>query len=189
VSEVRRICLAVAAVAASALAVGAEIASAAGTSAAKPKKPKPSVLRCHISMSTTPPEGSNTVDQPPSEGKQYGPASCPTKSFGHGVESDTFTVPDSGDTVGKYVQYFHNGSVTGTFDLTPNNDSGLSDQTFTSESWTGTVTVTGGTGAFTDIKGKKAGVMTCTSTDSVHLTCTEKVKVLIPLPKATLPKT
>jgi len=184
VYEVRRICLAAAAVAASSLVVGGGIASAAGTSAAKPKKPKPSLLRCHISMSTTPPEGSNTVDQPPADGKQYGPASCPTKSFGSGVESDTFIVPDSGDTVGKYVQYFHDGSVTGTFDLTPNNDTGVSDQTFTSESWTGTLTVTGGTGTFKGIKFKKGtGVMNCTSTDSVHLTCTEKVKVLVPLPK------
>lgn len=180
--EVRRIGLTAVVVAASSWALGAGIACAAGTSAAGPK---PSLLRCHISLSTTPPQGSNTVDQPPAAGKRYGPANCPTKSFGGGLESVTFTVPDSGDTVGKYVQYFRNGSVTGRFDLTPNNDAGLSDQTFTSQSWTGTLTVTGGTGAYKGIKGKRqTGVMSCTSTDSVHLSCTEKVKVLIPLPQA-----
>ena len=42
------------------------------------------------------------------------------------------------------------------------------------ESWKGTVTVIGGTGVFAKASGKK-GVLKCTSGDSVHLNCTEKL--------------
>ncbi|HSC03222.1 MAG TPA: hypothetical protein VLC49_07875 [Solirubrobacteraceae bacterium] len=47
---------------------------------------------------------------------------------------------------------------------------------FTSEAWTGTVTVTRGTGTLAKASGKK-GVLKCASGDAVHLTCTEKLKL------------
>jgi hypothetical protein len=56
-------------------------------------------------------------------------------SLGWGVEKDSFKVPDSGDTVGNYAQYFGGGSVHG------------------------------------------KGTLKCSSGDSVHLTCTEKLKL------------
>ena len=43
-------------------------------------------------------------------------------------------------------------------------------------SWTGTVTVVKGTGTLAQASGKK-GVLKCSSGDSVHLTCTEKLKL------------
>ena len=119
--------------------------------------------------------GSPTVDQPPANGSQYGPVRC--NQLGSGVEQDNFKVPDSGDTVGKYWQYFAGGSVHGTFDLTPTEGFGaLPSSSFSNETWAGKVTVTGGTGAFAGAKGKK-GTMKCTSADTVHLTCTEKIKL------------
>jgi hypothetical protein len=96
-----------------------------------------------------------------------------------GVEKNTFKVPDSGETVGSYAQYFGGGSIRGKFDLSPTEGSGDLSSTptsFTSESWTGTVTVTKGSGALAKAAGKK-GVLKCTSGDSVHLTCTEKIKL------------
>lgn len=151
--------------------------------AASTKKPavKPITLKCSISMTTEPPSGSASVDQPPAQGSQYGPLHCPTKSFGPGIISDSFTVPDSGDTVGTYVQYFNAGSIKGAFDLTPDEGAPISDTNFSSQTWTGTVTVTGGTGIYKGIKGKKGtGTMSCSSPDSVHVTCTEHVKVTMP---------
>ncbi len=162
------------AVAAASLVLGVGIAGAAGNTAAKPV-----VLKCKINLGTVPPAGSATVDQPPSQGSQYGSIRCPTATFGPGVEADSFTVPLSGDTVGKYTQYFADGSIHGTFDLTPQEGQPISTTTFTSSSWVGTLTVSGGTGVYSGIKSKKnAGVMKCLTVDSVHLTCTEKVKVL-----------
>jgi hypothetical protein len=152
--------------------------------ASKTPAVKPTALNCKISMSTQPPAGSNAVDQPASQGVQYGPTHCARKGFGHGVIADSFTVPDSGDTVGTYVQYFQAGSIVGKFDLTPNEGAPVSDATFQSQTWTGTVTVTGGTGVYKGIKSKKGkkgmGVLKCTSVDSVHLSCSEKVKVVLP---------
>lgn len=171
-----RICLAIAAVAAVSLVV-------VGTgSAATPLTVKPTPLKCHLSLSTVPPAGQAAVTQPPSGGQQYGSFHCPSSVFGGGTAADTFNVPDTGDTVGKYTEYFNGGTIHGAFDLTPSEGSGnLTPTSFESESWTGTITVTGGTGAYKGIKGAKGkkniGVFNCTSPDSVHLACTEKIKV------------
>jgi hypothetical protein len=163
----RRICLVGTAIAAVPFAVGIGVAAAAPAT--------PAVLKCNISLGTVPPPGSATVDQPPSQGAQYGAIHCATGTFGFGVEKTSFKVPDSGDTVGSYVQYFGAGTIHGKFDLTPTEGSGaLSSTNFTNESWAGTVTVSGGTGTFAGAAGKK-GTLKCTSGDTVHLTCTEKL--------------
>jgi len=175
----RRICLVGTAVAVSSLAASGGLALAAG----KPSTPKvkPVVLRCTLTLDTTPPAGQANVDQPPAAGKQYGPAHCARKGFGWGLEGDSFTVPDSGDNVGTYVLYLHEGSIVGRFDLAPNNDQTLTGDSFTNEAWLGTVRMLAGTGIYKGIKDKKGtGVMTCTSPDTVHLTCHEKIKVFLP---------
>jgi hypothetical protein len=178
----RRTCFAAAAIAAASLAVGVGIATAASKPATPKATPAVTVLKCHGSLTVVPPAGSASVDQPPSVGSQYGQLRCPTAMFGRGVESSTFKVPDTGDMVGKYTQYFGDGTVHGTFDLTPQEASGtFTSGSFTSQNWEGTLKVTGGTGAFKlikELKGKKGiGTMTCTSPDSVHMTCHEKVKL------------
>jgi hypothetical protein len=155
-----------------ALAAGSK--SGSGHSGAKPIK-----LNCKLELIAAPAEGTNVVDQPPSQGSQYGPVRChPVGSsrFGGGIVATSFTVPDSGDTVGKYVQYFKAGTVTGSFDLTPQ-ESDFSSTSFSAQSWDGTVNVLSGTGAYQGIKGKRVGTMKCTSADSVHLHCVEKAKL------------
>jgi hypothetical protein len=43
------------------------------------------------------------------------------------------------------------------------------------------LTVLGGTGVYKGIRGKKnTGTLDCASPDSVHLTCNEKVKAVLP---------
>ncbi|HZE18125.1 MAG TPA: hypothetical protein VE197_21860, partial [Mycobacterium sp.] len=71
------------------------------------------------------------------------------------MERNAFNVPDSGDMVGHYAQYFGGGSIRGKFDLSPQEGSGtISATNFQSESWTGTVSVTGGTGTLAKAKGQ-----------------------------------
>lgn len=173
----RRIHLTGAALAAVLFAVGIGVPAAVAKKASPNSKGAApvAVLKCHITLSTVPAPGSAAVSQPPSGGLMYGQVHCPTKSFGGGVESVSFKVPDSGDTIGSYSQYFGDGSVHGKFNLTPEEGNGnLSPSSFASSSWVGTVTLTGGTGTFAKAAGKK-GTLKCTSGDSVHLRCTEKL--------------
>jgi hypothetical protein len=173
----RRICLIGTAIAVVPFAVGISVATAASKGTTHKPATKAIVVKCHMALGTVPPAGSPAVDQPPAQGAQYGSVHCAGPSFGWGVEKDSFKVPDSGDTVGNYVQYFGTGSVRGKFDLTPQEGAGdISSTSFTSDSWTGTVTVTGGTGSLAKASGK-AGVIKCTSGDSVHLTCTERLRL------------
>lgn len=168
------------------LVIGVGFASAASTSTTATTV-KPVTLRCKISMATPPQPGDNTVVQPPLTGTFYGATHCRTKSVGSGINAAPFKLADTGDTVGKYVQYFGAGTIKGAFDLTPAEGQPPSQTTFESAAWTGTATVTGGTGIYKGIKMYKAkhkratpGVLNCTSPDSVHLTCTYRVKVILP---------
>jgi hypothetical protein len=166
----RRIGLATTVAVVASLGVGSAVAGAAA--------PKTEKLVCHVSLTTEPPADSNTVNQPTDQGNQYGALNCGKPGFGHGLTGDTFTVPDSGDTVGKYTQYFKAGSISGTFDITPQEASGISATSFSSQTWMGTITIKSGTGVFGLIKAKKAtGVLNCTSPDSVHLSCIEKIRL------------
>jgi hypothetical protein len=101
---------------------------------------------------------------------QYGPAKCGSL-LGAGVQKDSFTVPTSGDTVAKYVMYFNTGTIHGTYDLTPQSSS----LNFLATSWTGTLKVLGGTGAYKGVTG--TGKMKCGSPDGVHTSCTDKLKL------------
>jgi len=169
----RRIWLALTVVTAASLAVSAGMAVAAtGSPTAKVFK-----MNCKVSLTTTPPADSNAVDQPAAQGSQYGRLHCnPGLLFGGGIEGDAFTVPDSGDTVGTFTQYFKTGTVKGSFNLTPQ-EANFTATSFEAQTWQGTVKVVGGTGLYKGIKSKKAGTMTCSSPDSVHLSCTQKLKL------------
>ena len=91
------------------------------------------------------------------------------------VQKDFFKVRDTGDSVGTYAQYFGTGTIHGKFDLTPQEVSGdLTTTGFTYQTWAGKVTILGGTGAYAKAAGKK-GILKCSSQDSVHLSCTEKL--------------
>jgi hypothetical protein len=178
-----RISLVGAAIAASSLVIGVGFAGAASTRTAA-KAVQPTVLKCRISSLTTGPPADSNVVLVADSGTQYGRNFCAKNGFGPGVISDSFTVPDSGDTVGTYTEYFRAGTVFGKFDLTPLEGTGISDSGFGAQSWTGTISVAGGTGIYAGIaraKGKKGvGAMNCTSPDSVHLACTETMKIVLP---------
>ncbi len=163
----RRICLVGGAVAASSLVMAVALAPIASS---KPS-PKSHPLTCHLSVSIAVPDGSTQVVVPANQGTMWGSIHC-AKTFGAGVESATFAVAGSGDTVGNYSDYFATGSIRGTFDLI------AQEGTFgnpASANWTGTLTIRHGTGTFAGTKGK--GTAVCSSPDGVHITCTEKLKL------------
>lgn len=161
-----------------AVGVATLVVGVAGASAASAPTTK-LVVRCASTITTTPPADSNSVPQPPTSGWQYGHAQCPKKGFKTAAEARSFSVLMNGNTVGSYRQYFSDGEIWGKYTLVPQdvNDFGMN---FTAASWVGTFTVTGGSGAYQGIRSAKPGVMNCSSPDTVHLTCTEKIKVKAP---------
>ena len=165
----RRICLAGAAGGLATLTVGIGVATAAVAPTGPVK------LKCTSMLTAVPPGGTAVVQQPPIGGWEYGHMLCNRKGVGlyGGIEARKFTVPLNGDTVGSFTQAFPGGLLVGKFKLVPA-ETGFSGN-FSSESWVGKFTVTGGSGAFGKLKSVAPGVMKCSSNDTVHITCTEKV--------------
>lgn len=164
----RRICIVGTVISAVPLVVGVAIAPAAKTKAVA--KPKRTAVTCSSSVTTQIPDGATAVIPPVSQGTQYGTVRC--GKLGPGLEADAFTVPDSGNVQGQFAQYFAAGSVHGKFDLTPQEGPPLTTTTFQGATYTGTFTVSGGTGIYARITGK--GTLTCSSPDTLHLSCTER---------------
>jgi hypothetical protein len=126
---------------------------------------------CSTKTSIMIPSGSSSVSPPAQQGTEFGTGSC-GQPLGNGVQHDSFTVPASGDTLAKYTLYFKTGTLSGRYDLTP---TGGTSQNFLETDWTGTMKVTGGTGAFKGATG--TGTMVCKTMDGVHSTCTDKLRV------------
>lgn len=177
----RRISLGAIAVAGVSLAMVVGITPAVGKTGRRAAGTQTLKVECSLSPTTMPPPGSTAVVAPAASGKQYGGMKCPQSGFYGGTFADTFQVPDSGDTQGVYVEYFNAGTIRGDFDLTPTEGTFGS---FQSQSWTGTISVTGGTGVYRGITASHPGTMDCTSPDSVHLTCTENITVDMPTENA-----
>jgi hypothetical protein len=137
----------------------------------KTPKVKPVTVFCTTSVGLAVPAADQDVTPAATSGNEYGSAIC--RHLGHGVQADSFTVPDSGDTLARFTIYLPNGTLTGTYDLTPQEGSVTTG--FASVSYLGTVKVTHGTGVLAGVTG--IGTMTCTSPDSVHTTCTDKLKL------------
>jgi hypothetical protein len=148
------------------------LASVAGTAIAASSKSstKTSKAFCSVKTSIVPPAADPAVLPPASQGTEYGSAHC-SGGLGHGVQADSFTVPSSGDTLARYTMYFGTGSVHGTYHLTPQSSS----LNFLATNWTGTMKVTGGTGAWKGVKG--TGTMKCSTADGVHTTCKDHLKL------------
>jgi hypothetical protein len=185
---VKRICLLGAAIA-GLFIIGATAALATAPRAltrATHKKAKPAgtKLSCHVSFSLLVPADDTTVTQGATQGNHAGTVVCPTKGFGAGVESDSFTTDDAGDLVGKWQQWFNAGSVYGAYTLTPS-DTGAppSVTSFAAASYTGTFTIKSGTG--TAAKATGDGTITCTTQDSVHYACKESGRITLPTTTAT----
>ena len=146
------------------------LASIAGTAFAASSKSKTTKVSCSASTSIVPPAGDSAVLPPAAQGTEYGTANC-GGGLGHGVQADSFDVPADGDTVAKYTMYFATGNVHGTYDLTPQSSS----LNFLSTTWTGTIKVTGGTGAWKGVKG--TGTMKCSTPDDIHTSCKDHLKL------------
>jgi hypothetical protein len=170
-----------AAIAVGPLAAGLFVAPASATKthrhAVKVLKPTKVSTSCSDSVSIAVAPGDTGVIPPVDSGRQYGSLKC--GSLGSGVEVDDFALQDTGDLSGTNVQYFGKGTIHGTFDLTPDDNQQPSDpNAFATNSYTGTAKILGGTGAFANATGK--GTFTCTTPDSIHMTCTEQVTLKIP---------
>jgi hypothetical protein len=170
----RRICVVGVALSAGSVAFGVAPALAARHKVTKPKK-KPAIqmpvaTTCTTNTAIMIGPGVTTLTPPVQGGHEYGVATC-GDVLGRGVQGDTFAVQDSGDTVATYTLWFLTGTIRGKFDLTPQEG----DLNFTTTSYTGTMTITGGTGQFFGATG--SGTMTCASDDGIHNTCTDKLNL------------
>jgi hypothetical protein len=162
-------CLVGTALSTGALALGAAPAIAAQSSAKK-QKPKPVDTTCKTDVGIMIAPGDDNVTPPVESGHEYGTAVC-GKALGRGVQSDTFTVPQSGDTLATFTLYLPGGTVRGKFDLTPQEGT----LNFLETDYLGTLTVKGGSGLFQSAKG--TGTMTCKTLDGIHTGCTDKLKL------------
>jgi hypothetical protein len=182
---VKRICLVGAAMAAL-LTAGIVTAPALATPAAKKPasvnkkpvtklEPVKTTLTCTLKLVTQIPSNDVTVTQGAESGTQYGRASCAKPLFS-GVEQSSFLQDESGDLSGKYQQWFNAGSLYGTYMLTAEDTGPPTTTSFTNASYTGTVTVTNGTGFFKKAAG--TGTLACVTTDLAHYTCTEKLQLI-----------
>jgi len=163
----RRICMMGAVISAVPLTLGVAPAMAATS---KKAKPKPVETNCTTTVGIMIAPGDTALTPPVASGHEYGTAVC-GKVLGRGVQSDTFTTPDSGDTVATFTFYLRGGTIRGTYDLTPQ-EGGLN---FLETDYLGTLTVKGGSGLYAGAKG--TGTSTCTSLDGIHTTCHDKLKL------------
>jgi hypothetical protein len=165
---VRRICLVCAALVGS-LVLGVTVAAAA--------KPKPKVkttkVSCKASLTVAIPAGDTDLALPADSGDMLGPVSC--GKAGRGLGDYSFALQDTGDLTGSFKTYFADGTVHGTFDLTPADSAPSSPGTFSQQSYTGTGKLTGGTGADKGLSGTMT--LSCSTLDSVHFSCKEQLKL------------
>lgn len=169
----RRIYVAGVASCAAALTIAASaLAAAHKAKPVKAPKPAPISVKCTTNVGVMVAQGESAVTPPVQQGEEYGPAHC--AKFGTGIQADRFNIPDSGDTQATFTWYLRTGTISGKYDLTPQEGS----LNFLNASYDGTLTVMGGSGTFRGIKG--TGTMTCATQDGIHTSCTDKLKVKLP---------
>jgi len=103
----------------------------------------------------------------------FGFPSCQAP-LGKGLHQSTITVtpasPTSGSIAGRFKNYYNTGTLRGTVAMT------FSATSPANITYTGTVTYTRGTGAFSHVKGN--GTITCTTTDGgAHKSCVVNSKL------------
>jgi hypothetical protein len=176
---VKRLCLLGMAMA-GLLTVGFSTAATAKP-APKPKPPKPVTTKvsCQLTLVLQPAAKVTTIVPGTGSGSQYGTAKCPGP-LGGGVQTDKFNTADSGDVTAPYRQLFKGGTLAGQYTLIPTGGGQPSagNNSFGAQSYSGSLTVTGGSGAWKGATG--SAKLTCSTTDGVHLSCTESLKVTTP---------
>jgi hypothetical protein len=165
----RRICVIGAALSVGSLAIGAVAASAAPTSTSKAI----TKVTCKTATGISVAQGDSSVTPPVAQGTEYGPVRC-GKGLGDGVLSVAFKVPDSGNTLGVFKAFLTAGTLHGKYTLVPQEGT-FSATSFNETDYLGTMTITGGTGAYQGAKG--TGKMVCKTLDGIHTTCTNRLKL------------
>jgi hypothetical protein len=150
-------------------AFAAGLAPAAG---AKSSKPKTSPVSCTVLVTTEVPTTSTVVLPSAAQGEQWGAIHC-GKKLGSGAQRTVFKAPDTGDVTGTFASWFGTGAIRGKYMLTQSEGQLTTPSQFAFTSYTGTIKVTGGLGAFQGAKG--TGTTTCTSQDGLHFKCHEKL--------------
>jgi len=129
-------------------------------------------VSCKLSLTTVAPPGSAGVEAGATSGANYGDSRCSSEH--PGVARQMFAVDPAGNMTGRLAQWFSTGSLYGTFSLTETSSSAPpTATTFGKAAFSGTVTLTGASGMMKGITGK--GTMSCTTPDSLHYTCKEKL--------------
>ena len=164
----RRICVIGVALSAGSLAIGAVTASAATST-----KKAVTKVTCKTATGISVAQGDTAVTPPVDQGTEYGPVHC-GKGLGNGVLSDTFKVPDSGNTLGVFKTFLGSGTIHGKYTLIPQEGT-FSSTSFNETDYLGTMTITGGTGALKGAKG--TAKMVCKTIDGIHTTCTNRLKL------------
>lgn len=176
----RRICLVGALLALCSLAFGVAFAGAKGShKTKKPTVPTTVTVKstCKFTMTGVPAAGDTGVLPDAQSGNMYGPIKC-SSGGGTGVVSFPFTVADTGDLVGKMTGFFAAGSATGKVDLSESSSSLPTPYQFGNASLSGTFKFVSGTGNDKGITGKSTS-FTCATPDSVHYSCTLKLKITV----------
>ncbi len=180
----KRICLLGAAIAA-VLVLGVATAMAASSHASKGgnKSKTPSTVTakvsCASSLAIQVAPGDTDVTPASLQGSWMGASTC--TGIGRGVVSESYTTADSGDLSGKWQAWFNTGSVFGTFTLTPDDNAPPTTTTsFSQASFTGAFIIKGGTGAYARATG--TGTLKCSTQNSVHFSCKQAGKVVLPAP-------
>jgi hypothetical protein len=103
----------------------------------------------------------------------FGTVEC-GHGFGTGVQHNpsvtvTPTSATTGTVSGPFKQFFDTGTIYGTFKLT------FTASSPTSATFSGTSKISGGTGAYEDVRG--SAKVACNSPDVLHITCTQEMKL------------
>jgi hypothetical protein len=176
---VKRICLLGAAIA-GLLIIGVTSAMASAPHASKASsksKTAGTKVSCTSKLILQVPTSSTTVTQGALDGTEYGNTKC-DKTIGRGVQFETFATDAGGNVSGNWQQYFNTGTLYGKYTLTPDDNNPPTTSSFTAASYVGTVTIKGGTGV--DAKASGTGTLKCSTQDSIHFACTDKVKLVLP---------
>ena len=155
---------------ASCLVALAVTAGAAAATKRIAKSAKQVTIACTTSVGVMVAEGDTGVAPPVAQGTEYGTAHC-SGGIGNGVQRDLFRIPESGNTLANVIWYFRGGSISGKYELTPQEGS----FNFLQADSTGKLTVTGGGGAYRGVKG--AGTIVCHTDDGIHTRCINRLKV------------
>ena len=147
----------------------------AGTALAVPPAALPAVparqISCTLRMTTLIEPGSTTIDPTATKGHDFSYETC-GQPLGHGVHVSSFSVKPQSSTTGTVTGHWKSFFSTGTYHGTERVS--YTARSSTQISYSGTATITGGTGTLSHAAGTVK--LQCTSSDGgIHALCHLKV--------------